>query len=76
LEYSEEQILIRSVPCPSCGAQPRQFCFRPPKKTTGKISSHNERMLLWHKVVNRWKEKKNKKGPLLGVNGPSREEQK
>mgnify|MGYP003324524418 CR=1 FL=1 len=53
-EYSEEQIFIRSVPCPSCEAQPRQHCFRPVSRKTGLIHNHTERQFLWHKVLKRW----------------------
>ena len=48
--YTEEQILIRSMPCPKCGALPRQHCHRKPSKD-GRIKNHNERQLVWHEHV-------------------------
>lgn len=48
--YTEEQILIRSMPCPKCGALPRHHCNRKPSED-GKIKNHNERQLFWHKHV-------------------------
>ncbi len=49
-EYTEEQIMIRSMPCPTCFAKPRQHCKRPPKED-GKIINHKERQWLWHDFV-------------------------
>ena len=39
--YTEEQIMIRSMPCPECGAKPRQHCFRKPKQN-GLIINHQD----------------------------------
>jgi hypothetical protein len=48
--YTEEKIMIRAMPCPKCGAKPREHCKRPPRED-GLIRNHNERMLLWHKFI-------------------------
>lgn len=48
--YTEEQILIRAMPCPECGAEPRKHCKRKPSQN-GRIRSHESRMLLWHEFV-------------------------
>lgn len=48
--YTEEQIMIRSMPCPECGARPRQHCFRKPKQN-GLIINHQDRQMLWHDFV-------------------------
>jgi hypothetical protein len=49
-EYTEEQIFIRSMPCPKCGAKPRDHCKRKPKEN-GTISSHQDRQMIWHQFV-------------------------
>jgi hypothetical protein len=49
--YSEEQILIRAMPCPKCGVKPREHCKRKPHPETGKIKNHQERQMLWHQFV-------------------------
>jgi hypothetical protein len=48
--YTEEQVMIRAMPCPECGADPRKFCKRKPNQN-GRIRSHEARMLLWHEFV-------------------------
>tara|TARA_B100000963_G_scaffold273400_1_gene241598 strand:+ start:8358 stop:8597 length:240 start_codon:yes stop_codon:yes gene_type:complete len=48
--YTDEQIMIRAMPCPKCGALPRQHCYRKPSKD-GRIKNHNERQLVWHEHV-------------------------
>lgn len=49
-QYSEEQIFIRAMPCPKCGAAPREHCNRKPKDN-GMIKNHQERLWEWHKFV-------------------------
>ena len=48
--YTDEQIMIRAMPCPKCFAKPRQLCKRKPNKN-GIIRNHEERMLLFHDHV-------------------------
>jgi hypothetical protein len=48
--YTEEQIFIRAMPCPKCGAMPREHCIRK-VKDDGTIKNHQERMWLWHDFV-------------------------
>jgi len=48
--YTEEQIMIRSMPCPTCFAKPRHHCKRKPRED-GKIKNHQERQWLWHDFV-------------------------
>lgn len=48
--YSEEQIFIRAMPCPKCGAKPREHCNRKPKED-GTIKNHQERMWAWHQFA-------------------------
>jgi hypothetical protein len=50
-DYTEEMIMIRAMPCPSCGALPRQHCERPPNPHTGRIKNHAERQMLFHKFI-------------------------
>jgi hypothetical protein len=48
--YTEEQIMIRAMPCPYCFAQPRELCDRKPQEN-GIVRNHRERMELFHKHV-------------------------
>ena len=48
--YTEEQIMIRAMPCPRCGAAPRFHCNRKPAKN-GLIKNHQARQFLWHDFV-------------------------
>tara|TARA_B100000963_G_scaffold212481_1_gene185148 strand:+ start:523 stop:753 length:231 start_codon:yes stop_codon:yes gene_type:complete len=48
--YTEEQIMIRAMPCPKCFAQPRELCDRKPQEN-GIVRNHRERMELFHKHV-------------------------
>ena len=48
--YTDEQIMIRAMPCPVCFAAPRQLCDRRPQKN-GIVRNHYERMELFHKHV-------------------------
>jgi hypothetical protein len=48
--YTEEQIMIRSMPCPTCFAKPRHHCKRKPREDGG-IKNHQERQWLWHDFV-------------------------
>jgi len=49
-KYSEEQIFIRAMPCPKCGAAPREHCNRKPLEN-GMIKNHQERLWAWHQFV-------------------------
>lgn len=49
-QYSDEQIFIRAMPCPKCGAAPREHCYRK-REQNGMIKNHQERMWEWHKFV-------------------------
>lgn len=50
LNYTDEQIMIRAMPCPECFAKPREFCKRKPDKN-GMIRNHHERQKLFHRHV-------------------------
>ena len=50
LRYSDEQLMIRAMPCPICYAKPRKFCKREPNKN-GIIKSHKERQFLFNEFV-------------------------
>lgn len=50
-DYTEEQIMIRAMPCPKCGVKPRIHCKRNPHPETNKIKNHQERQMLWHQFV-------------------------
>jgi len=50
IRYTDEQIMIRAMPCPTCFAKPRELCKRKPK-ANGMVRSHEERMLLFHDHV-------------------------
>lgn len=45
--YTDEQIMIRAMPCPKCFAQPRELCKRKPQKN-GIVRNHHERQKLFH----------------------------
>jgi hypothetical protein len=49
-QYTEEQIMIRAMPCPKCFAQPRELCNRKPQEN-GIVRNHRERMELFHEHV-------------------------
>lgn len=48
--YTEEQIMIRAMPCPNCFAKPRNHCKRKPREDGG-IKNHQERQWLWHDFI-------------------------
>lgn len=50
--YTDEQIMIRAMPCPTCGAKPRQHCKRKPAES-GIIKNHQHRQLYWHQFAKR-----------------------
>jgi hypothetical protein len=45
--YTDEQIMIRAMPCPKCFAQPRELCKRKPQKN-GIVRNHHDRQKLFH----------------------------
>tara|TARA_B100001059_G_C17819925_1_gene577603 strand:- start:1597 stop:1869 length:273 start_codon:yes stop_codon:yes gene_type:complete len=49
-KYTDEQIMIRAMPCPKCFAKPRELCKRKPK-ANGMVRNHEERMFLFHDHV-------------------------
>mgnify|MGYP003682004381 CR=1 FL=1 len=49
-KYTDEQIMIRAMPCPNCYAKPRQLCDRRPNKN-GMIINHQDRQLLFHDFI-------------------------
>ena len=55
-QYSEEQIFIRAMPCPRCGAAPREHFKRKPRDN-GMIKNHQERLWEWHQFVKRQRPK-------------------
>lgn len=50
MEYTEEQIMIRAMPCPDCFAKPRELCRRKLNKN-GIIRNHESRQWLFHKFI-------------------------
>lgn len=50
MKYTDEQIMIRAMPCPDCFAKPRELCRRKPNKD-GIIRNHEDRQLLFHKFI-------------------------
>lgn len=48
--YTDEMIMIRAMPCPKCGARPREHCKRKPNKD-GRIKNHEQRMWYWHQFI-------------------------
>tara|TARA_Y100001938_G_C8085054_1_gene431450 strand:+ start:945 stop:1223 length:279 start_codon:yes stop_codon:yes gene_type:complete len=50
IRYTDEQIMIRAMPCPKCFAQPRELCKRKPT-ANGIVRNHEERMHLFHDHV-------------------------
>jgi hypothetical protein len=48
--YTDEQIMIRAMPCPKCFARPRELCNRKPQEN-GIVRNHRERMELFHEHV-------------------------
>tara|TARA_A100001201_G_C3998003_1_gene173653 strand:+ start:445 stop:696 length:252 start_codon:yes stop_codon:yes gene_type:complete len=48
--YTDEQIMIRAMPCPKCFAQPRELCNRKAQEN-GIVRNHRERMELFHDHV-------------------------
>ena len=50
LYYTEEQIMIRAMPCPDCFAKPREHCKRKPRQN-GLIRNHQDRQILFHEFI-------------------------
>ena len=63
-QYSEEKIFIRAMPCPKCGAKPREHCRRKPKED-GTIKNHQERQYAWHQFAKANSRQKNYEFSLI-----------
>ena len=67
-KYTEEQIMIRAMPCPDCNAKPRQLCDRRPKQN-GLILNHQARQLYFHEFIKKTSPKKRTRIPDIDENG-------